>query len=394
MALMHLAADLAKSAGPPIHVATVDHGLREGSAAEALMAAAAARALGLPHRTLRWTGMKPATGVQEAARAARYFLLAAHAAEIGAVAMMTAHTADDQAETVLMRRARDSGPRGLAAMAASSLIAAEAGPSVILLRPMLGVRRSLLRAHLARIGARYVDDPGNDDPRFERIRVRRRIVAAEADGEFTVETLCAEAEARRTETRRAEAAQDRRFAALGGAFDRLGAVTLPVEGLRSEDAPLIARLLHAVSGAAHSPAEAASAAALDRALAGERATLGGATLSLRRDGRLQMAREAAALTGRAGVAPIAPMIVKVGERRLWDRRFIVANETDRAAEIRPLGPDVARYAIDADDATLMAAAPALFAGGAVLALAGESSAFTPLADERFFRRVNRFMRIT
>src|SRR3990167_8692798 len=99
-------------------------GLRAGARPEAEAVGAAARDLGLAHETLVWTGDKPSSGVQAAARAARYGLLVRRAQEIGAAALGPPHTADDQAETVLMRLARGAGPRGLSAMAPSSLIGA------------------------------------------------------------------------------------------------------------------------------------------------------------------------------------------------------------------------------------------------------------------------------
>ncbi len=118
VALLALLADWAKSNGRGIRVfaATVDHGLRPESAQEAADCGRLAAQLGIPHAVLRWEDPKPATGLQESARIARYGLLAAHARSIGATHVATAHHADDQAETVLMRLAAGSGIAGLAAM--------------------------------------------------------------------------------------------------------------------------------------------------------------------------------------------------------------------------------------------------------------------------------------
>ena len=104
-------------AGPKLVAVTVDHGLRPAAQREAAAVKRLARSLGVAHRTLRWTGRKPTTGLQAAARAARYRLLAAAATRAGARHVLTAHTLDDQAETVLIRLARGSGIGGLAAMA-------------------------------------------------------------------------------------------------------------------------------------------------------------------------------------------------------------------------------------------------------------------------------------
>src|SRR3954470_14553922 len=122
LALMWLAARWrrALTRGPKLIAVTVDHGLRPEAPREARGVKRLARELDLPHRTLRWTGAKPNAGLPAAARAARYRLLAQAAKASGATHILTAHTRDDQAETLLMRMLRGSGIAGLAAMARES----------------------------------------------------------------------------------------------------------------------------------------------------------------------------------------------------------------------------------------------------------------------------------
>src|SRR3979411_1161821 len=118
IALMWLAAPwLPRVArGPTLVAVTVDHGLRAEAAREALQVKRLARTIDLPHRTLRWSGAKPKTGLPAAARSARYRLLAQAAQASGATHILTAHTRDDKAETVLMRLLRGSGIGALAAV--------------------------------------------------------------------------------------------------------------------------------------------------------------------------------------------------------------------------------------------------------------------------------------
>jgi tRNA(Ile)-lysidine synthase len=156
-----------RSRGPELVAATVDHGLRPGSRAEAEAVGALARRLGLKHEILSWRGAKPKTGIEAAARAARYRLLAQLARRLDAEAIATAHTLDDQAETVLMRLAAGSGPAGLAGMRPSDV-----RHGIVLLRPFLGLRKTRLVATLARAGIAWADDPMNNDPAFARARLR------------------------------------------------------------------------------------------------------------------------------------------------------------------------------------------------------------------------------
>jgi tRNA(Ile)-lysidine synthase len=153
--------------GPHLIAATVDHGLRPGSRAEAKAVGMLARRLGLRHEILPWRGAKPKTGVEAAARSARYRLLADLAQRLGAQAIATAHTLDDQAETVLMRLAAGSGPAGLAAMRPRDV-----RHGIVLLRPFLGTRKARLVATLARERIGWTDDPMNADAGFARPRLR------------------------------------------------------------------------------------------------------------------------------------------------------------------------------------------------------------------------------
>jgi tRNA(Ile)-lysidine synthase len=168
LALMHLAALWRDSgAAPPLFVATVDHGLRENSGAEARRVGEWAQALALPHETLPWTGPKPARAIQERAREARYALLFAHAGKIGAAAVATGHHADDQWETIVFRLARGSGVAGLAGMARE-----QAFPEGQLIRPFLDLPKQALVAFCRERGQAFFDDPSNAHPAYARTRLR------------------------------------------------------------------------------------------------------------------------------------------------------------------------------------------------------------------------------
>src|SRR5580698_5305839 len=172
LALMWLAAcwRRALARGPRLIVVTVDHGLRPEAMREAHEVKRLARTLDLPHRTMRWTGAKPKSGVPAAARAARYRLLASAARGSGASHVFTAHTRDDQAETLLMRLLRGSGIGGLAAMARES-----GREGVFIARPFLNISKSQLIATLETAGVSYADDPTNRDISFTRPRIRKVI---------------------------------------------------------------------------------------------------------------------------------------------------------------------------------------------------------------------------
>jgi len=158
---------------PRLVAVTVDHGLRKASKREAKAVERLAQKLGIEHRTLPWTGRKPKTGLQEAARVARYRLLCEAARDVGAGHVLTAHTLDDQAETVLFRLARGSGISGLAGMYSAWTMPIPEGEGIALIRPFLDVPKSRLIATLKAAKIPFAVDPSNRDPRFTRPRLRK-----------------------------------------------------------------------------------------------------------------------------------------------------------------------------------------------------------------------------
>lgn len=147
--------------------ATVNHGLRREAADEAALVAAACTALGVPHATL--TPLAPIAGssVQKQAREARYAALTAWLSRENVRLLLTAHHADDQAETLLMRLNRASGTPGL-----SGIRAVRRSGDCLILRPLLRWRQHELRAVIGATGLAWVEDPSNADTRHDRTRYR------------------------------------------------------------------------------------------------------------------------------------------------------------------------------------------------------------------------------
>ena len=179
VALLWLAARWRKALknGPDLLAVTVDHGLRAAAAHEAREVKRLASSLGIAHRTLTWRGVKPKTGVPQAARDARYELLARAACSASATAIVTAHTQDDQAETILMRLSRGSGITGLSGMAMQTQ-----RHGVGLLRPFLEISKARLVATLQRAKIAYANDPTNHDPAYTRSRLRALMPALASEG--------------------------------------------------------------------------------------------------------------------------------------------------------------------------------------------------------------------
>lgn len=221
-----------------VSVATVDHGLRPGSRQEAENVACAAQSLGFPHRILEWRGAKPETRIQERAREARYGLLFQHAREIAADFVVTAHHADDQAETILFRLVRGSGIAGLAGMPQAS----KRG-GLIHLRPLLDCPKSDLIAYCEARGQSFITDPSNANPAFARAHLRKLapLLAQEGLDREALLRLGRRAE-------RADLALTARLAKLRSdlpAVRNEGVFQAPIGALEAEPAEILLRLIEA-----------------------------------------------------------------------------------------------------------------------------------------------------
>lgn len=339
MALMLLAHRwlAARSDAPETIVATVDHGLRAQARAEAEWVATEATALGFDPALLTWSGEKPTTGIQDAARDARYRLLTefASAAGKGPIAIVTAHTEDDQAETLLMRLSRGSGLDGLSAMA--PLRTLDDGPvEVVLARPLLAIPGARLRATLRAAGRPWLEDPSNDAERFERVRIRKARQTLAALGLSNAKmALSARRLARAKEALEAGVDALQRDAHLDlhkGAFASFAAA--PWHAAPDElKLRLLARLLRAFGG----QEQPLRMAQLEQLLARmsepdfEGATLAGAAIANRRH-QIHVQRE-------AGRSPLPTMQLGPGMVAIWDRRFrvAIAREGAEPVSVRALG---------------------------------------------------------
>lgn len=177
MALTLLADRWSRRRGGRLTALSVDHGLRPGSADEARRVGGWLSRHGIEHRILTWAGSKPASGVQAAARAARYDLLKRWCRQAGVLHLLLAHHRQDQAETFLLRLKRDSGVDGLAAMSA-----AVETPYVRLLRPLLSIDKEQLTATLEEASQPWLEDPSNENRAFERVRIRQALPSLAAGG--------------------------------------------------------------------------------------------------------------------------------------------------------------------------------------------------------------------
>jgi tRNA(Ile)-lysidine synthase len=367
MALLLLAAEWARVSEAGVVALTVDHGLRAASADEAQQVAQWCAALDVEHHVLAWVGEKPKTGIQAAARVARYDLMSGWCKRNGFPVLLTAHTLDDQAETVLMRKARTASAKSLA-----GIWAATAWDGVRVVRPLLNVRREALRDELRARGQKWIDDPSNEDERFERVRVRNSMKGVD------VSALGAEAQGAQAETSRVSELAglffdgDVKINGLGFlSFARKAFHGLP----KAVAHEVLARAMF-VAGAGVRPPRAGVAEIVQWIADGHsgRRTVAGAVVAVRLR-EVLVAREA----GR-----ILPLWVPLAAGFLWDGRFeIVAPQGSSVGPalmigglVRPAG--LAQFVLDGLPVVKLPD------GQVVLAMEGEKFAISAIFRERIW----------
>lgn len=311
VALMLLAAEWASTqpGAPELHIATVDHGLRQEARAEAEKVGAWAHQLGLEHDILVWAGGKPKSRIQERARDARYDLLFAHAARVGADVVATGHHADDQAETILFRLLRGSGLGGLSGMAQSF-----ERLGLTHARPLLACSKAELIRFCRSRRQPFVADPSNSDPVYARTRMRALCGLLEDAGLGRAALLRLGRRAGRAEA--ALAARAAAVAASLVAAREPGRFCADLSSLAQEPEEIFLRVLGREIALLGDPSrrlrlerlETLALAMREALLAGapHSATLGGTTLKLGRDNILTIRAERKRRSAEEGRATAAP----------------------------------------------------------------------------------------
>ncbi len=346
---------LLHAAGHELRVATVDHRLRPEAAAEAAGVARLCESLNVPHEVLVWETPETKGNLQKNARDARQKLLTAWAKRHGLRNLALGHTLDDQAETVLMRLARGSGVDGLAGMAAK-----RSAGGLCWHRPLLGARRADLRAYLQARGVAWVDDPSNEDRRYDRVKARQALEMLAPLGLRAEGLVDTAAHMRRA--RAALEAQTQAFARRIATVSAAGEVALA--GLeaapREGQLRLLAGALGWVAGAGYRPRFAALEGLLDSCLGAEDfgKTLHGCVIK-RRGAAIVINREVAA------TPPLAP------PKNIWDTRWEINLKDTQDLQIRALGQDGLHCCTEWRDSghsrTALLASPSFWREGRLLA---------------------------
>ena len=363
LALLHLLNEFRATCAsfPAIVAVTVDHGLRPEAADEARYVGQLCGELGISHRILKWEEAKPHTGLSARAREARYALLCQAAREAGADIVMTGHTLDDQIETYAMRDQRtsaDGDGRGLAGMAPATLLRRD----IWVVRPLLNLRRAALRDYLRARKVVWCDDPSNDDPKYERVRVRQGL--GEEERKSIGHHLELKAARRLLLNARAAKLLQQSVTVTKGVLAEIDRQSW--KGEPAEQRLGIGVLLAAMGGLPFLP----TADLCDKAvhfLSGEevqrRVTLGRCVLEARRE-KVLIYREFRSMP-RISIAP--------GEGAVWDGRWHIKNASRLAVEIVAAGASGAEPPAGEDEGVLHHGAfrtsPCLVAEGDVIHVA-------------------------
>ncbi len=320
VALLHMLA----ARGDGLRAVTVDHGLRRESAEEAAQVAAVCKRLKVPHHVLTWEDCGKTGNLQDAARQARLRLIAAWADAQNINHIALGHTFDDQAETVLLRLARGSGVDGLSGMAAR-----RADGPLTWVRPLLHARRDELRAYLVENGVDWIDDPSNEDPKYDRVKARQAL-AILSDLGVTKDGLVATADHMKDARVALEAATKTLADACleitdaGEARLNIGAFDAAPDELRYR---LFSATLQWISGAPYRPRFDSLRGVLTRIGEANGQTLHGCVIRSH-SGSIIVRREVARVT------PPCPI------NSVWDHRWVVTKRGhDPANTIAALGED-------------------------------------------------------
>ncbi|WP_193188448.1 tRNA lysidine(34) synthetase TilS [Nisaea sediminum] len=327
MALCLLLDRWCRANGHRFRALIVDHGLRAESAAEAARVSGWLQARGIASDILRWSAGKPVAGVQAAARAARFALMTGRARELGARGIFLAHHLEDQAETMVMRLGRDSGPDGLAGIRMRQMHA-----EFPVYRPLLGISPQRLRAHCVTEAQAWIEDPSNRNRKFERVRVRQEADGRRAAGlDAMVLHRVASVFSRLRDWSDGTLAS---FLREAGELDPRGFVRLDPITLKGLPAALrrklLSGLLQSVGGGGHPP-RGESLARLERWVSEggfSRVTLAGCLVWRTEKDGIWIVRE----TPRG----LRPRIVGAGAGLRWDGRFDVIWREDRPAWVHML----------------------------------------------------------
>jgi len=322
LALMLLAQSWASAAPgrPKLHVYSVDHDLRAEAADEVAMVLASATTLGISATGLRWEGTKPKTGVQEAARIARYRLMGDAMEADGVPVLLTAHHRDDQAETLLMRLAHGSGIEGLKGMAGVANV-----EGVRVYRPLLTAAPGDLQALVKAAGLVPVQDPSNHDEHYERVRWRKALPQLAELG-LDAETLARFAQRMGEADVAIARVADEQFTALVG-LDGFGSARLELAAFADLSSAVAVRLLGRVLkivGGRQKPRALGQVERLQQALyggtVGKGVTVLGCVVRTHEDAIIVAREPGRVLPSDVAVLPRSQLV--------WDERFLIMNNSD------------------------------------------------------------------